>query len=113
MIESGKKIIEAGLNYSQPFKLFPTLIVEDDGQLSIHVLESVPDSDDELFEAVMQWKREILASRETVQPHCVGFMASPDKIALGVFPPLQGDWHYGHIHRREHRIEWTCERRTA
>ena len=105
MLDACKKTIEAGLDFSrQPF-LFPTLIVETDDQLAIHVLHPAPDSSD-IFEAVLQWKCALLGKQESVQRHGVAFIASNGDIALAIFPPPKGDWHSGHVDRQKRTVSW-------
>lgn len=73
--------------------------------MSINVLDSYPETND-LFEIAMEWKLQILGSQEGQNRHCIAFMSAPESIALGCFPPSQGDWHSGHVDVSKHTVSW-------
>ena len=112
MLNTGKRIVEAGIDFTRLPSLFPTLIIEDADEISVSVLDPVPETE-EIFEAVMQWKEHSLRQRGTVLRHCLGFMASTDRIALGIFPPDEGEWHSGHLDRKQRTVRWKHENKTG
>src|SRR5881628_2829467 len=89
MLETGKAIVEARIDFTRRPSLFPTLVTEDSGATSESVLELMPDAA-EIFELVMQWKEHSLRQCGKAQEHCIAFAVDEDRIALGLFPPGEG-----------------------
>src|SRR5437867_2390153 len=96
MLETGKAIVEARIDFTRRPSLFPTLVTEDKGATSVSVLDPMPDAA-EIFELVIQWKEHSL--QQCGRDHCIAFAADADRIALGLFPPSEGEWHFGQIDR--------------
>ncbi|PYJ04345.1 MAG: hypothetical protein DME25_10135 [Verrucomicrobia bacterium] len=105
VLKTGKCIVEAGIDFTRHPSFFPTLIIEEADDISVSVLEPVPETE-EIFEVVMQWKEYELRQRATVPCHCLAFMAADDRVALGAFPPSEGEWHSGHIDRQQRTVRW-------
>jgi hypothetical protein len=108
VLDKSKKIIEAGIDFSRQPCLFPTLITESKGRVSIDVLYPVPEQG-ETFECVMKWKEQMLAKREFVEYCCLVFLTGPERVALGLFPA--GEWHSAHVSRAERTVNWNHEKR--
>jgi len=89
-LDAYKSIMEAGVNLSHEPPLFPTVVIDTAGDVTISVLDSPPDDSMDAFEVVMQWKQTLLAERGITLPHCIGFASEGDEIALGIFPPAKG-----------------------
>src|SRR5215471_2011307 len=92
MLQTGKAIVEGRIDFTRRPPLFPTLVTEDRGATSVSVLEPMPEAA-EIFELVMQWKEHSLQQRGKARDHCIAFTADVDRIALGLFPPSEGEWY--------------------
>jgi len=126
MLEDAKATIMAGIDWPEGTFLFPGLRIEYDDAIYIKILCPDPEPD-EAMEVVMQWKKEMVSGVEACRrrrrwlpwnwgkrmapdgagpSHAVWFMASPETIKLGLFPPSEGEWHTGRVDRKNRTVEW-------
>src|SRR5262245_30524763 len=103
MLETSKAIVEGKIDFTRRPSLLPTLVTEDKSGTSVSVLDPAPE-EGEIFELVMKWKENRL--QQCGKEHCIAFVAEADRIALGLFPPSEGEWHFGQIDRERRAVRW-------